>query len=184
MLALEAQHDLDINAEGNILEFRSTDPTGFADSIQHQILGEVSLSNNDMRNQLDQKVLSHCVPKVSYRNPTTSVTRSALYARGYLSLLLPSDPVPETMSFSNSFRLSNVFLPRLHESIDQVTNAAATGRSHVDEAFRSEVIASVAILYSGLADAYNELKNGKVQPLCVGFPPPSSLECSLTLSGR
>jgi hypothetical protein len=109
--------------------------------------------------------------------------RIALYARGYLSILLPRNDVGETMSFSDSFRLSNIILERLDKSIEDVTNAADADKSEDDEASKYEVSAAVAILYTGLADAYKRLQNGDGIPLCVGLFKFLSIKQCLTLLG-
>jgi len=87
------------------------------------------------------------------------------------------------MSFSDSFRLSNILLGRLDKSIEDVTNAADADKSQDDESSKCEVSAAVAILYTGLADAYKRLQNGDVIPLCVGFLKFLSIKQCLTLLG-
>jgi hypothetical protein len=183
LISLGTKHDLDLSSEGDVLSFATIEPNGWANSLQLQLRGDFSLSNNDLRTQLDQIVLSYYVPRISYRIPRANLPRSALYARGYLSILLPRNLAQETMTFSDSFRLSNVILGRLDKSIEEVTNAADADKSQDDEASKYEVSAAVTILYTGLADAYKRLQNGDGIPLCVGFFKFLSIKQCLTLLG-
>jgi hypothetical protein len=183
LMSLGKKHDLDLSSEGDVLSFTTIEPNGRANSLQLQLRGDFLLFNNDLGTQLDQIVLSYYVPRISYMIPRANLPRSALYARGYLSILLPRNDVGETVSFSDSFRLSNIILGRLDKSIEDVTNAADADKSQDDEASKYEVSAAVAILYTGLADAYKRLQNGDGIPLCVGFFVFLSIKQCLTLLG-
>lgn len=156
-----------LSSEEDIIEFSATTLSGLTNSHRLQIHGDFSASNLILRNQLDQIIRSHYIPNIRCKATATPLVRNALDSRGYLSMLFPCNVVKETTPLYNSFRLSNLILPRLHESIADVVNAASKDKSWASDEFRSDVSASVAILCAGLVDAQEGLVTGSVVPLCV-----------------
>lgn len=126
-------------------------------------------SSTHLKYQMDQIVWLCYLPNIRCRSAETSLITSALFGRGYLAILCPSNVVKETETSPHLIRLCGLILTRLHESISEVISAFNRKKAEGDGRYWSEVSAGIAILYPGLVYALKGLKESTFQPLCVSF---------------
>jgi hypothetical protein len=153
----------------NYVEINITTSNGLPGS--HRRLGEGELISCDagLKRHFNQMVLKSCVPNIFCKTPTTSFITSAWFGRGYLAILLPCNIVQEVESSSNSILLFNLIVTRLDESITEVVDGFNKDKEPGDERYWSELSASLAILYFGLLEAQEGLKNHTIRPICVSY---------------
>ncbi|PMD50608.1 uncharacterized protein K444DRAFT_273105 [Hyaloscypha bicolor E] len=163
MLLLVGRKYLGLNARKDVLEIDITRSKGLSKPHQLVTWSKVGLSNNRLNYQLDKIVFESYLPNVRCRTATTSLITSALFGRGYLTLLFPCNVKEGAGIFSDTICLFNLALARLHESIDEVTNGFNQDVQR-NERYWAEAASSLAILYPGLLHAQDRLDDHTTQP--------------------
>jgi hypothetical protein len=180
MLLLVGTKYVGFNPRKDVLEIDITRSKGLSKPHQLVTWGKLGLSNNRLNHQLDKIVFESYLPNVRCRTATTNLITSALFGRGYLTLLFPCN-VKEGAGISpDSICLFNLALARLHESIDEVANGFNQDVQR-NERYWAEAASSVAILYPGLLHAQDRLENHTTQPFFVSYFLLISRFCSMTL---
>jgi hypothetical protein len=128
---------------------------------------ELGSCDTSLKRYFNQMVFNSCVPNIRCKTPTTSFIKSALSARGYLSILLPCNVVQEAESSYNGIHLFNLVVTQLDEIISDIVNGFNKGKELGDERYWSELSASVAIIYFGLLEVQERCKSHIIQPICV-----------------
>jgi hypothetical protein len=125
-------------------------------------------THHHINHQLDELVWNFYTPNLRCKTATTSLITSALFARGYLTLLFPCNVQEPAGSFSNGIRLFNLVVAQLDQSISEVANGFNEGVQG-DKRYWSEAACSLAILIPGLLHAQEGLENHITQPICVSY---------------
>ncbi|KAH8794864.1 hypothetical protein BGZ57DRAFT_867744 [Hyaloscypha finlandica] len=157
-----------LSSDQNYVEINITTSNGLPGP--HRRLGESELisCSAGLKRLFNQMVLESCVPNFFCKAPTTSFITSARFGRGYLAILLPCNVVQEAESSSNSILLFNLIVTRLDESITEIVDGFNKDKEPGDERYWSELSASLAILYFGLLEAQEGLKNHSIRRFCGG----------------
>jgi hypothetical protein len=158
-----------LNSHEDVLEITIVTPNGLPELHKLIKLNGFLPSNYHLKHYLDEIVWLHYIPKIRCRTAEGSLIVSALFGRGYLSILFPSNVLNEADTFVDNFCLLNIILIRLHESIHEVVSSFSKEKVPGDERYWLEVSASCGILYFGLLHAQERIKDGSIQPFCVSY---------------
>lgn len=154
-----------------MLDINIKSSNGLSDSQIHCTESELCQLiplDSDLKRRFDRTVWKSYIPHIHSQGATTGLIKSALFARGYLSMLLSCNVMEEAESLSNTIHLFTFVVARLDESIGEVASAFSK-HTDGDERYWLEAGSSLTILYDGLLHAQDCLEKQTIQPFCVSY---------------
>ena len=176
--------DIIFTSNKDVLVISITTADGLSNSHRLVSQNESLLSNDQLKNQLDQIIKLHYIPSVGCRTATTGLITSALLGRGYLSLLFPSSATDNAEIFPDDIYLFNLLLTSLDKSIFEVENGFNKAKVLKDERYWTELSAALAIISFGLLHAQEGLNNHTIMPSCVSGSPSKGLRSTQLTHSR
>lgn len=167
MLELTRRSYALLDLDERVLEFSISTSNNLSRSPIRLTESDLIRCDDDLKWQFDQMIAESCLSDVRCKNPTTSLTRSALFGVRYLAALFSCDVMQEAERCSDGVRLFNIFVARVEESISKVVDGFNNVQG--DERYWSEAASALAILYYGLINVQKGLENHTIRPICVSY---------------